>query len=314
MSAHGPIRALFSAGDAAWPAYAKALPAAFAAANLDVDLSREHAPETVDYIIAAPNGPVQDFTPFTQCKAVLNLWAGVEDIAPNPTLTQPLARMVDQGLTNGMVEWVVTHTLRHHMGIDRHIHGQDGTWRDTTYPPLAAARPVTILGLGELGAACATMLATLGFPVTGWSRSQKSIDTITCLSGDSGLVRALTDAQIVILLLPLTQDTTNILNAETMALLAKGAFVINPGRGPLIDDDALLNALGHTIEHATLDVFRTEPLPQDHPFWAHPQITVTPHIASTTRPETAALSIAENIRRGESGAPFLHLVDRTTGY
>ncbi len=307
------IRALFSAGDAAWPEYAKALPAAFEAFGLTVDLSRDHAPETVDYIIAAPNGPVRDFAPFTRCKAVLNLWAGVEDIAPNPTLTQPLARMVDQGLTDGMVEWVVAHTMRHHMGIDAHINGQDGVWRDT-FPPLANDRPVAMLGLGTLGAACAHALAALGFPVTGWSRTQKDIANITCLSGDDGLQSALNDAQIVVLLLPLTDATTNILNAGTLALLAQGAFIINPGRGPLIEDDALLMALDQNIAHATLDVFRTEPLPTDHPFWAHPQVTVTPHIASTTRPKTAALCIAENIRRGQDGKPFLHLVDRAKGY
>ena len=307
------IKALFSASDAAWPEYQIALPPAFATAGVTVDLSRDHAPETVDYIIAAPNGPVQDFSPYTRCKAVLNLWAGVEDIVSNTTLTQPLARMVDPGLTDGMVEWVVAHTMRHHMGLDLHIHGQDGIWRPD-YPPLAQDRPVTVLGLGALGTACAQALSRLGFPVTGWSRSQKTIDTITCLSGDAGLRAALTGAQIVVLLLPLTQATTNILNTDTLALLANGSFIINPGRGPLIDDDALLDALGKNIAHATLDVFRTEPLPQDHLFWAHPQITVTPHIASTTRPKTAALCIAENLRRGETGEPFLHLVDRAKGY
>ena len=180
------IRALFSAGDHVWPEYREALPAAFHVEGLSVDLSRTHPPDTVDYIIAAPNGPVQDFTPYTSCKAVLNLWAGVEDIVSNETLTQPLARMVDPGLTDGMVEWVVGHVMRHHLGMDAHILGQDGEWR-TDYPPLAQERPVTILGLGELGAACAQMLATLGFPVTGWSRSQKTIQGVTCLAGDLGL-------------------------------------------------------------------------------------------------------------------------------
>jgi glyoxylate/hydroxypyruvate reductase A len=313
MTKNSAIRALFSADDAAWPEYATALPPAFKAAGLNVSLSRDHAPETVDYIIAVPNGPVQDFSPFTRCKAVLNLWAGVEDIAPNTTLTQPLARMVDPGLTDGMVEWVVGHTMRHHLGMDHHIHGQDGIWR-AACPPLAQDRPVTILGLGALGTACATMLTSLGFPVTGWSRSQKDIADVTCMTGDHGLNDALADAQIVVLLLPLTDATTDIMNDEKLALLADGAFIINPGRGPLIDDDALLKALDLNIAHATLDVFRTEPLPKNHPFWAHPQVTVTPHIASTTRASTASHCIAENIRRGENGFPFLHLVDRSKGY
>jgi glyoxylate/hydroxypyruvate reductase A len=313
MTKNTPIRALFSAGDAAWPDYAAALPPAFAAQGLTVDVSRDYAPDTVDYIIAAPNGPVQDFAPFARCKAVLNLWAGVEDITTNRTLTQPLARMVDPGLTDGMVEWVVGHTMRHHLGIDDHIHGQDGIWR-AAFPPLAQERAVTILGLGALGAACAKMLTALNFPVTGWSRSQKDIANVTCLSGSDGLRDALSDAQIVVLLLPLTDATTNILNDEKLALLADGAFIINPGRGSLIDDDALLKALDLNIAHATLDVFRAEPLPKSHAFWRHPKITVTPHIASTTRASTASLCIAENIRRGENGLPFLHLVDRSKGY
>lgn len=313
MTVGAPIRVLFSAGDHVWPNYKAALPAAFNAVGLTVDLSRDHAPETVDYIVAAPNGPVQDFTPFTTCKAVLNLWAGVEDIAPNKTLTQPLARMVDAGLTEGMVEWVVGHTLRHHLGMDAHILGQNGIWRETV-PPLARDRPATILGLGTLGAACARALTQLGFPVTGWSRSQKAIEGVTCLSGDTGLTDAMTDADILILLLPLTAATTNILNSQTLPRLAKDAVIINPGRGPLIDDDALIAAFDDNIAHATLDVFRIEPLPEIHPFWAHPQVTATPHIASATRPKTAAICIADNIRRGEAGEPFLHLVDRTKGY
>ena len=117
------------------------------------------------------------------------------------------------------------------------------------------------------------------------------------------------------LLLPDTPATTNLLNAETLALLPKGAVIINPGRGPLIDDNALLAALdSKQIGHATLDVFRTEPLPAEHPYWSHPAVTVTPHIASGTRPETASQIIADNIRRGEAGQALLHLVDRDLGY
>jgi glyoxylate/hydroxypyruvate reductase A len=138
---------------------------------------------------------------------------------------------------------------------------------------------------------------------------------LQCLHGEDGLQEALTAAQIVVLLLPQTAQTQNILNGPRLALLAKGACVINPGRGPLIDDAALLAALDTgQIAHATLDVFRREPLPADHAFWAHPHVTVTPHIAATTRPDTAAKIIAENVRRGEAGLPFLNVVDRQLGY
>lgn len=309
------LKVLFSAKPAAWEEYHTPLNAAFAAAGLDVDLSRDHVPAETDYIVFAPNGPVKDFAPYTKTKAVLSLWAGVETVVDNATLTQPLCRLVDTSLTQGMVEWVTGHALRHHLGIDAHIHGQDGIWRDQITPPLAKARPVTILGIGALGAACGQALTALGFPVTGWSRSAKDVPGLRCLHGDDGLKAALTDAQIVITLLPQTPQTGNILNADSLALLAKGAFVINPGRGPLIDDDALLRALDSgQIAHATLDVFRVEPLPTDHPFWAHPQVTVTPHIAATTRAETAAEIIVDNIRRGETGRPFLNVVDRGRGY
>ncbi len=309
------LNVLFSAKPDAWAEYEKPLNAAFEEAGITANLALSHAPEDVDYIIFTPSGPVTDFRPYIKTKAVMGLWAGVEAIVGNETLTQPLCRLVDESLTNGMVEWVTGHTLRHHLGMDTHILGQDGVWRDDSFPPVAANRPVTILGIGALGAACGQALHALGFPVTGWGRSSKDIPNIRCLHGDEGLTDALADAQIVILLLPQTPETTNILNARTLGLMAQGSFVINPGRGPLIDDEALINALDSgQIAHATLDVFRKEPLDPDHPFWHHQGVTVTPHIASTTRPETAAGVIVGNIARAEAGLPFQFLVDRSLGY
>jgi len=306
----------FAAARERWAQYEGPLRRALDAAGLgQATLAPDGlAPETVDYMVYAPNSDVQDFTPYTRLKAVLNLWAGVEDVVDNPTLKVPLARMVDPGLTEGMVEWVVGHVLRHHLNIDHCLAHQSGTWV-RHIPPLARDRPVTILGLGELGRACAHALAALNFPVTGWSRSPREVPGVACRAGSEGLGHALDGAQIVVLLLPDTPRTRNVLNAGTLARLAPGAVVINPGRGPLIDDAALLAALDSgQVGHATLDVFRTEPLPPEHPFWAHPGVTVTPHIASETRPETAAGVIAENIRRGEAGEPLVHLVDRDAGY
>lgn len=309
------IQILFSAKEERWPQYEPALTTALQKAGVaDFNLARDIAPEVVDYIVMAPNGPVEDFTPYTRCKAVMNLWAGVEGIVSNPTLTQPLTRMVDHGLTRGMIEWVSGHVLRHHLGMDAHIHGQDGVWRKVI-PPLAEDRPVTILGMGALGTACAEALVGLGFDVTGWSRSPKDVAGVRCLHGDSGLNKALSTAEILVLLLPKTPETENLMDATRLALLPEGAMIVNPGRGPLIDDEALLEALdsGH-IAHATLDVFRIEPLPPEHPYWAHPSVTVTPHIASDTRDATASQVIAENIRRSEAGEPLLHLVDTKLGY
>ncbi len=308
------LNVLFSAAPKDWDKYRDAIVTALAGAGLETDLRRDHAAENVDYIVYAPSGATLDFTPFTRCKAVLSLWAGVETIITNTTLTQPLARMVDPGMTAGMVEYVCGHVLRHHLGMDRDILRRDTNWQPHD-PPLAQDRPVTILGLGELGLAAAQALASLGFAVTGWSRTAKSAPGLRCLHGTDGLWQALTGAQIVVLLLPDTGPTRNILNPETLALTATGAVIINPGRGVLIDDAALLAALDSgQIGHATLDVFRSEPLPPDHAYWAHPHVTVTPHIASGTRPRTAAEVIADNIRRGETGEPFLHLVGRERGY
>ena len=308
------LNALYAANISRWEDYSKELNRAFDAADLDVNLSQDIAPEDVDYILHAPSSSLKDFTPFTGLKAVLNLAAGVETITGNETLKAPLARLVDEGLTQGMVEWVVGHTLRHHLGMDAQIINPSHEWKPAV-PPLSRDRTVTVLGLGELGMACAEALAGLGFNVAGWSRSAKTHDTVTCYSGEEGLKQALAHGQICVLLLPSTPNTQNTLNAETLALMPKGSFIINPGRGPLIDDDALLAALetGH-IAHATLDVFRVEPLPQDSPYWAHPNVTVTPHIASETRAETSAEVVAENIRRCEAGEPLLHLVDRKAGY
>ena len=308
------IKILFSANEENWKRYKAPLQDALDDKSLHYELGITIIPSEVDYIIYAPSSPLQDFSPYTKLKAVLNLWAGVEGVTNNKTLKVPLARMVDSGLTDGMVEWVTGHTLRHHLGIDKHIHGQDGIWRSYV-PPLAKDRVITILGLGTLGTACGIALKRLGFNVRGWSRREKSVDGILCFYGDEQIDSSLMDADIVVLLLPDTPLTQNILNQHTLNLLKRGAFVLNPGRGPLIDDDALLAALETgQIEHATLDVFRIEPLPKNHQYWSNNKVTVIPHKASETRPKTASQVIAMNIGRAENGQELLYLVDRENGY
>lgn len=309
-----PLTVLFAASRDNWNMYSDALRTAFQTAGLDAVLTTQAAPQDVDYIIYAPTSDLQDFTPYTKAKAVLSLWAGIEKIVTNRTLTMPLVRMVDPGMTQSMVEWVAGHVLRYHLGMDDHIinPNYDWFWKSN---PLAQERTLCIMGMGALGTAVAQSLRGLGFNVTGWSRTAKTVEGVATFHGDEGLPAALKTAEIIVLLLPDTAETENILNADTLAMLPRGAFIINPGRGPLIDDAALIEALNSgQVSHATLDVFRVEPLPDDHPFWAHPRVTVTPHIAAATRAVTAAREIAGNIKRGEAGTPFLNLVDRARGY
>lgn len=308
------VNVLFAATDNRWSEYEAPLQAAIAETGVTAHISTDIPAAVVDYIVYAPNSELQDFTPYTRAKAVLNLWAGVEAIVGNPTLHIPLCRMVDPALTQGMIEWVAGHILRLHLGMDAHIGAEPGTWAPIP-PPLAFDTSVTILGLGELGAGCAQALTTLGFDVAGWSRSAKEIDGITCFAGAEGLNAALERANYCVLLLPKTADTENTLNAKTLAVMPRGARILNPGRGPLIDDDALLAALETgQIGHATLDTFRVEPLPKEHPYWRHPNVTVTPHIASETRADYSCKTVAENIRRGEAGEDFIYQVDRSAGY
>ncbi len=306
------IRVLYAGGAERAGDWTGPLARAFEAAGLEVDLSAHHPPEAVDVIVYAPNPKLSDFTPYVNARAVLSLWAGVETIVANETLTQPLARMVDPGLTEGMVEYVCGHVLRHHLGLDAYIGARE--WRPDP-PPLARSRRVGVLGLGALGSACASALAALNFEVTGWARSPREIARVRCLSGEAGFTETLAASEILVLLLPHTSETADLIDATALARLPKGAVLLNPARGALVVESDLLAALeSGRLSHATLDTFRTEPLPAGHPFWTHPKVTATPHIASATRPETAATVIAENTRRAMAGEPLLHLVDREAGY
>ena len=184
------INILFAATSERWDQYQEHLKKELDLTGLEYKLSEKLPPSEVDYIIYAPNSSIKDFSDFTNLKAVLNLWAGVEDVVKNKTLKAPLARMVDEGLTQGMKEWVLGHVMRHHLGIDLHIFGLDGKWRDWSVPPLAKNRSVTILGLGALGSECASTLAKVGFKVYGWSSTEKSVENVICHHGFEGLEKS----------------------------------------------------------------------------------------------------------------------------
>ena len=300
---------------AAWRAgLAQAAAHAGLAARI-IDATEAHDPQSIGYIAFTHAGPVRDFRPYGRLKALLSLWAGVEKALALPAPPQiPLCRMVEPGLRWGMTDYVVGHAMRYHLDLDAALRGPGPVW-GAPVPPLARDRRVCVLGLGELGGEAARMLATLRFSVRGWSRTLKTIPGVACHAGPAGLRAALEGAQIVVALLPATPETENLLDAAALAMPAPGARLINAGRGQVIDDAALLAALdAGRIGHATLDVFRAEPLPADHPYRHHPRVTVTPHTASATRPETAAPEVIAQILRAEAGNPLRHIVDRVRGY
>ena len=313
-------KVLFSAGPDQTEDWTRELEAKRRELGVDFDLYTDPADipaDQVDMLVLNPVTGAKDLAPYAGAKVIQSIWAGVESYLANPTLpTGPtLCRMVETGLRDGMTDYIVGHVMRHHIGLDRHIRDSAAKVWNPTVPPLSRDRTVAILGLGELGRDAAEMLARLRFQVLGWSRTQKAIEGVECHSGDEGLAHVLSRAEIIVTILPLTTGTTYILNAERLALTPKGAVIINPGRGPLIDDEALLAALasGH-IGHATLDVFATEPLPTDHPYWAHDKVTVTPHIAAETRAPEAARVVVEQIGRMQRGEPLRHVVDHGRGY
>jgi glyoxylate/hydroxypyruvate reductase A len=260
--------------------------------------------------------PPGELARYPNLKAILSLGAGIEWLVADPTLPEvPIARMVDPSLSRTMSEYVLLAVLRHHREFDRFERAQrDRRW-DFSFPPQAADHPVGIMGLGELGARAAQLLVAQGFPVLGWSRTAKAIAGVTSYAGRSELHAFLHRSAILVCLLPLTAETRGILDAETFASLPHGACVINVARGAHLVEADLLAALdsGH-LAGATLDVFRTEPLPPDDPLWRHPKVLITPHVASYSLPAVAAEGVVDNIRRARAGQPLCHQVDRTRGY
>jgi len=205
--------------------------------------------------------------------------------------------------------------LRHHRGMPTYERQQAARRWETHDQVRPGDRRIGILGLGELGGACARALAGLGFDVAGHARSERRIEGVTTFHGATALPAFLARTDILVCLLPLTPETRGILGSATLRRLPRGAVVINAARGAHVVEEDLLVALGEGhLAHAVLDAFEHEPLASDHPFWRHPRITVTPHIASLTNPETGARHVAEGIRRDRSGEPLLHVVDLDRGY
>lgn len=189
-----------------------------------------------------------------------------------------------------------------------------GKWEFIHPRPFAEIK-VGLLGLGDLGAAAATALANQGFAVSGWSRTQKQLAQVRCVSGADALDEFLGANEIVVCMLPLTPETHGLLDARRLALLPDGAKLINVSRGQVVDEQALIGALrSRRLAEATLDVFVKEPLPEGHPLWALDNVLITPHVASNTTPKVAARDVAESIRRIRKGEEPLHRVDPKRGY
>jgi glyoxylate/hydroxypyruvate reductase A len=250
-------------------------------------------------------------------KLILSLGAGVDHILCDPLLPQgvPIVRLVDPYMTDAMSEYVVLQVLRlHRQDLDYRAQQEAAVWRELAQKN-AAERCVGILGAGALGQDAARKLKRLGFDVALWSRSERAFEGLASYAGAAGLTALLGRSEILVCLLPLTPETEGILNTSTFTLLPKGAALINAARGGhLVEEDLLAALASGRLSAAVLDVFREEPLPAGHPFWRHPRIIVTPHIAAATHPPTAAPIILDNIRRCEEGRPLLNRVDPAQGY
>lgn len=248
---------------------------------------------------------------------VLSLNAGVEHLLASGEVPDavPIVRMVDPGLVEGMVEWVAAQVLAAHRNLfDYRAKQFAGRWVPAP-EKLARERTVTVLGAGALGGAVATALAALRFQVRVWSRGRHAIAGVASFAGADELAVAAQDADFLVNLLPATPLTTDLIDAALLARLAPGAFLVNGGRGAAIVDADLLAALdGGALGGCALDVFREEPLPAEHPFWRHPRVSVSPHVAAPTHVATSVAVMAESVRQHERGETPSHVVDRARGY
>lgn len=275
-----------------------------------------HDPAQVDIALVA-NPPQGQLRRYRGLRFIQSLWAGVDRLLSDPDFpaSVPLARLVDPDLVQAMVECAVAHVAGLHRQTAAYAAQQARhEWRQLPQP-LARERIVGVLGLGELGTATASALAALGFDVCGWSRSPRAIERVRCETGEEGLRRLCSSADILVNLLPLTPETTGIFDRDFFAQTKRGASFVNLARGAHLVEAALLAALKDgQIDRAILDVFRQEPLPRDHPFWTHPRVAVFPHVAAYSAPESAARIIARNVRAFRAGTPLSGLVEKARGY
>ena len=263
------------------------------------------------------NHPQGEFNKYKNLKCIASLGAGVDHIMRDPDLPAgvPVTRVVQPSMAQSMSEYAVLGVLNYCRQFDSYRIDQSQKKWQPRRPLLAADMRIGIMGLGQLGKDAAKKLSYLGFTVIGWSQTPKDIEGVKCLAGKDALDDFLSQARILICMLPLTPKTKGILNQKIFDRLPASAYVINVARGQHLIEKDLLAALdsGH-LAGACLDVFEVEPLPEDHPFWSHPKIIVTPHISSITYPKAVAPQIVENYQRTITGKPLLNVVDMKRGY
>jgi len=254
---------------------------------------------------------------YTNIQAIFSLGAGIDHILADPELPDvPIIRMGDDGLKEGMAEYVLMNVLMHHRQMPLFLAQQHRAhWQRAFSKPASHVR-VGIMGYGSLGKCAASALRPLGYPIATWSNSAKAEEENTeHFTGPSALEAFLARTDILVGLLPETKDTKGLLDDRRLAILPKGSAIISAGRGSLIDLDALHSHLnsGH-LSGVTLDVVPEEPLADDHWLWHHPAVIITPHVAAITRADSAARYILENIQRLRSGRAPDNMLDKIRGY
>ncbi len=272
--------------------------------------------DDVEYVLIQSVGKF-DYSLYPNLKIIFTMGAGADYILSKPEVPKgvPIVRMISASIVDHMTHYLQYAVLHFHRGFHRFRENQAGrTWEPVRGSGNASCR-VGVMGLGALGGPAAKVLTEMGFRVAGWSVGDEAIDGVEVFRGTEALDAFLARTDILICLLPLTEDTRDILNADLFARLPEGAVVINVARGQHMVEEDLLAALdsGH-LAGALLDVFRKEPLPDDHPFWRHPKVVVTPHSAGFNDADAAAAHVADNIRRFGNGEPLFPVVDRDAGF
>ncbi|MCF6371191.1 2-hydroxyacid dehydrogenase [Rhizobium halophilum] len=259
----------------------------------------------------------ENLADFVNLEIIFSVGAGVDQfVATGVPQGVTLVRLIDPGLTAMMQEYVTMATLSLHRDLPAYIAQQEqSVWKQVCLPPPAADRRVGVMGLGELGKGALAALANFGFQLSGWARSPHQIAGVDCFHGANGLQHFLPSVDILVCLLPLTNETRGILNKDLFDRLPTGASLVHAGRGQHLQHDDLLSALETgQLRSAFLDVVDPEPLPDTHRFWRHPKIILTPHVACMTRVEMLATAIAGNLDRHGAGKPMAGVVAVERGY